>query len=62
MGTHVLSLRIDTELYESLRRHADRRGMNVQDYIVQTLIREDFDERFKVSIDETERLSATWSQ
>lgn len=55
MGTHVLSLRIDGELLDRLRDHASKRGMSVQDYVVRTLIRDDFDERFKVAVDETER-------
>ncbi len=29
--------------------------MTVQDYVVRTLVRDDFDERFKTSVDETER-------
>ncbi|MFI0151827.1 hypothetical protein [Streptomyces lydicus] len=56
MGSQVLSLRVEGELLERLRQHAAKRGMSVQDYVVRTLIREDFDERFKSSIDETERL------
>ncbi|MHC0429952.1 ribbon-helix-helix protein, CopG family [Streptomyces sp. O3] len=55
MGTNVLSLRIDGELLERLRRHAAKRGMSVQDYVVRTLIRDDFDERFKAAVDETEK-------
>ncbi|GHD76873.1 hypothetical protein GCM10010336_55180 [Streptomyces goshikiensis] len=55
MGTHVLSMRIDGELLERLRHHAAKRGMSVQDYVVRTLIRDDFDERFKSSVDETEK-------
>ncbi|WKX71014.1 ribbon-helix-helix protein, CopG family [Streptomyces sp. XD-27] len=51
----VLSLRIDTELLDRIRRHAAKRGMSVQDYVVRTLIRDDFDERFQTSVDETER-------
>ncbi|MFH8678195.1 hypothetical protein [Streptomyces lydicus] len=56
MGSQVLSLRVEGELLERLRQHAAKRGMSVQDYVVRTLIREDFDERFKSSVDETERL------
>ncbi|MFF7410717.1 hypothetical protein [Streptomyces lydicus] len=56
MGSRVLSLRVDGELLERLRQHAAKRGMSVQDYVVRTLIREDFDERFKSSVDETARL------
>ncbi|AYG81373.1 ribbon-helix-helix protein, CopG family [Streptomyces sp. ASQP_92] len=55
MGTSVLSLRIDGELLERLKHHAARRGMSVQDYVVRTLMRDDFDERFKAAVDETER-------
>ncbi|WP_314225758.1 CopG family antitoxin [Streptomyces zaehneri] len=55
MGTSVLSLRIDEELLERLRQHAAKRGMSVQDYVVQTLIRDDFDERFQTAVDETEK-------
>ena len=55
MGTSVLSLRIDHELLERLREHAAKRGMSVQDYVVRTLIRDDFDERFKSAVDETEK-------
>ncbi|SOD85730.1 Ribbon-helix-helix protein, copG family [Streptomyces sp. Ag109_G2-15] len=55
MGTTVLSLRIDGELLERLRHHAARRGMSVQDYVVRTLIRDDFDERFQAAVEETEK-------
>ncbi|GAB2834632.1 ribbon-helix-helix protein, CopG family [Streptomyces sp. NPDC054796] len=51
----VLSLRIDTDLFDRVHAHAAKRGMSVQDYVVRTLVREDFDERFKESVDETER-------
>lgn len=55
MGTSVLSLRIDGELLERLRDHAAKRGMSVQDYVVGTLIRDDFDERFQSAVEETEK-------
>ncbi|MFH9859991.1 ribbon-helix-helix protein, CopG family [Streptomyces sp. NPDC017202] len=55
MGTDVLSLRMDHELLERLRRHAARRGMSVQDYVVRTLMRDDFDERFQTAVEETEK-------
>jgi succinate dehydrogenase flavin-adding protein (antitoxin of CptAB toxin-antitoxin module) len=55
MGTSVLSLRIDHDLLERLRHHAARRGMSVQDYVVRTLIRDDFDARFQTAVEETER-------
>ncbi|WP_193563872.1 ribbon-helix-helix protein, CopG family [Streptomyces sp. L-9-10] len=55
MGSTVLSLRIDGELLDRLRHHAAIRGMSVQDYVVRTLIRDDFDERFKSAVEETEK-------
>ncbi|MFE7331357.1 hypothetical protein ACFU8W_41930 [Streptomyces sp. NPDC057565] len=55
MGSTVLSLRVDGELLDRLRRHAAKRGMSVQDYVVRTLIRDDFDERFKTAVDETQK-------
>jgi predicted DNA binding CopG/RHH family protein len=55
MGTSVLSLRIDEELLDRLRDHAAKRGMSVQDYVVGTLVRDDFDERFQSAVEETER-------
>ncbi|MZD09921.1 ribbon-helix-helix protein, CopG family [Streptomyces sp. SID5785] len=55
MGSTVLSLRIDGELLGRLKDHAAKRGMSVQDYVVRTLIRDDFDERFKTAVEETER-------
>ncbi|MCX5082430.1 BrnA antitoxin family protein [Streptomyces sp. NPDC056121] len=54
MGSTVLSLRIDGELLERLKAHAAKRGMSVQDYVVRTLIRDDFDERFATSVEKTE--------
>ncbi|WP_254076761.1 hypothetical protein [Streptomyces pacificus] len=50
----VLSLRMDGELLDRLREHAARRGTSVQDYVVRTLVRNDFDERFKAAVDETD--------
>ncbi|MEU6438773.1 MULTISPECIES: ribbon-helix-helix protein, CopG family [unclassified Streptomyces] len=55
MGTDVLSLRIDGELLDRMRTHAARRGMTVQDYVIRTLVREDFDERFKAAVEKTEK-------
>jgi predicted DNA binding CopG/RHH family protein len=55
MGTSVLSVRIDRELLDRLRDHAAKRGMSVQDYVVRTLIHDDFDERFQAAVEETER-------
>ncbi|MFE3329093.1 ribbon-helix-helix protein, CopG family [Streptomyces sp. NPDC059176] len=55
MGSTVLSLRIDGELLDRVRERAAKRGMSVQDYVVRTLMRDDFDERFKASVDETEK-------
>ncbi|MGW1378722.1 hypothetical protein ACWD6P_31275 [Streptomyces sp. NPDC002446] len=61
MGSRVLSLRVDGELLERIRQHAAKRGMSVQDYVVRTLIREDFDERFNSSVDETKKLGVRWT-
>ncbi|MGK5631925.1 ribbon-helix-helix protein, CopG family [Streptomyces sp. URMC 123] len=58
MGSTVLSLRIDGELLDRIRQHAAKRGMSVQDYVVRTLIRDDFDERFQSSVDRTEKFYA----
>ncbi|MDH6628907.1 putative DNA binding CopG/RHH family protein [Streptomyces sp. LBL] len=55
MGTSVFSLRMDEELLERLRHQAAKRGMSVQDYVVRTLLRNDFDERFQSAVEETER-------
>ena len=55
MGTEVFSLRIDHDLIERLRGHAARRGMSVQDYVVRTLMRDDFDQRFQTAVEETEK-------
>ncbi|MBQ0867805.1 hypothetical protein ACH4RA_31535 [Streptomyces smyrnaeus] len=53
--SQVLSLRIEAALFERLNGHAAKRGMSVQDYVVRTLVRDDFDERFKASVERTER-------
>ncbi|MEV0120736.1 toxin-antitoxin system HicB family antitoxin [Streptomyces sp. NPDC050703] len=55
MASTVLSVRMDSDLHDRLREHAAKRGMSVQDYVVRTLIRDDFDERFATSVEETER-------
>ncbi|MER7728049.1 ribbon-helix-helix protein, CopG family [Streptomyces sp. NPDC096323] len=55
MGSTVLSLRIDGELLDRLKQHAAKRGMSVQDYVVRTLLRDDFDERFQAAVEETEK-------
>ncbi|GGS04467.1 hypothetical protein GCM10010252_48840 [Streptomyces aureoverticillatus] len=49
----MLSLRIDVALLDRIRQHAAKRGMSVQDYVARTLIRDDFDERFATSVEET---------
>ncbi|WEH37751.1 hypothetical protein PZB75_18790 [Streptomyces sp. AM 4-1-1] len=54
MGSTVLSLRVDGELLDRLRRRAATRGMSVQDYVVRTLVRDDFDERFQAAVEKTE--------
>ena len=55
MGTSVLSLRIDGEQLDRLRDHPSKRGMSVQDYVLQTHIRDDYDERFQSAVEETEK-------
>jgi hypothetical protein len=55
MSSNVLSLRIDDELLDRLRKHATRRGMSIQDYVLQLLVRDDFDERFSAAVEETRR-------
>ncbi|WP_433890039.1 ribbon-helix-helix protein, CopG family [Streptomyces sp. CA-111067] len=58
MASRVLSLRIDGDLWERISDHAARRGMTAQDYVVQALVRDDFDERFKAAVEETDRFYA----
>jgi hypothetical protein len=53
--TGVLSVRMDGELLDRLRERAARSGTSVQDHVVRTLVREDFDERFRSAVEETER-------
>lgn len=55
MDSTVLSLRMDSELCARLHAYAARRGMSVQDYVIRTLVREDFDERFHAAVEETDR-------
>lgn len=55
MTSKVLSVRIDSELLDRLTGHAARRQMTVQDYVLGLLVRDDFDERFKAAVEETER-------
>lgn len=55
MASRVFSLRMDAQLWDRICEHAARRGMTAQDYVVATLVREDFDERFKAAVEETDR-------
>ncbi|MBY8882472.1 BrnA antitoxin family protein [Streptomyces sp. PLK6-54] len=55
MASRVLSLRLDGDLWERIRDHAAKRGMSAQDYVIRTLIREDFDERFMAAVEATDR-------
>ncbi|CAG7639431.1 ribbon-helix-helix protein, CopG family [Actinacidiphila bryophytorum] len=55
MASRVLSLRIDADLWDRIREHAAKRGMSAQDYVVTALVRDDFDERFKAAVEETDR-------
>jgi predicted DNA binding CopG/RHH family protein len=59
MASRVLSLRIDASLWDRIRDHAAKRGMSAQDYVVRTLIRDDFDERFQSAVEETARFYGT---
>lgn len=58
-ASRVLSLRIDAELLDRVAEHAAKRRMTVQDYVLRTLIRDDFDERFQAAVDETRRFFAS---
>lgn len=51
----VLSLRLERLLFERLQEHSAKRGMSVQDYVIRTLARDDFDERFRTAVEETDR-------
>ncbi|MFE1247037.1 ribbon-helix-helix protein, CopG family [Streptomyces sp. NPDC058766] len=53
--TSVLSLHMDHDLLERVRHHAARGRTSVQDPVVRTLIRDDFDQRFRTAVQETER-------
>ncbi|WP_327290650.1 hypothetical protein [Streptomyces sp. NBC_01198] len=55
MASRVLSLRIDADLWDRIRERAAKRGMTAQDYVVTTLVRDDFDERFTAAVEETRR-------
>ncbi|OII61280.1 ribbon-helix-helix protein, CopG family [Streptomyces sp. CC53] len=46
---------MDEGLLDRVRQHAARSGMSVQDYVVRTLVRADFDERFSAAVDETQK-------
>ncbi|OEU87490.1 hypothetical protein DB35_24290 [Streptomyces abyssalis] len=59
MTSKVLSLRMDSDLFDRLHAHAAKRGMSVQDYVVRALVRDDFDERLQTSVEETERFHAS---
>jgi len=56
MASRVLSLRMDADLWDRIRDRAAKRGMTAQDYVAAMLVRDDFDERFKAAVEETERL------
>lgn len=57
-GSKVLSLRMDAELLERITAHAAKRGATVQDYVLHLLVRDDFDQRFRSSVEATERFYA----
>ncbi|MEZ3177218.1 ribbon-helix-helix protein, CopG family [Streptomyces pimonensis] len=54
-GTGVFGLRIDRDLLERFRGHAAGRGMGVRGHAVQTLVRDDSDQRFRAAAEETEK-------
>ncbi|GGO86942.1 ribbon-helix-helix protein, CopG family [Wenjunlia tyrosinilytica] len=56
MGTTVLSLRLDSDLLERIRMRAAQRGTTVRDYVLDTLTRDDFDQRFSASVEEAQEL------
>ncbi|MGP3999010.1 ribbon-helix-helix protein, CopG family [Streptomyces sp. 8N706] len=53
MATRMLSVRIDSETLESVKERAAARGMTVQEFVVTTLQRDEFEERFKEAFTET---------
>ncbi|GAA4687085.1 hypothetical protein GCM10023347_48280 [Streptomyces chumphonensis] len=55
MTSRVLTLRMDGALLERLAQHAAQRRMTLQDYVVRALARDDFDQRFRASVERTER-------
>jgi hypothetical protein len=59
MASRVLSLRTDADLWDRIRDHAAKRGMSAQEYVVRTLVRDDFDERFTTAVEETDRFYGT---
>ncbi|MBW1597052.1 ribbon-helix-helix protein, CopG family [Streptomyces sp. JJ38] len=59
MTSRVLTLRIDDELLGRLTQHAARRRMTLQDYVLRTLARDDFDQRFRACVEKTERFYGT---
>ncbi|MGR8009938.1 hypothetical protein [Streptomyces hypolithicus] len=53
MATRMLSVRIDSDSLESIKERAAARHMTVQEYVVTTLQRDEFEERFKAAFRET---------
>ncbi|MET9511056.1 BrnA antitoxin family protein [Streptomyces flavidovirens] len=56
MATRMLSVRIDSDSLESIKERAAARDMTVQEYVVTTLQRDEFVERFKAAFRETMEL------
>ncbi|MGW0563021.1 hypothetical protein ACWDZ4_20940 [Streptomyces sp. NPDC003016] len=56
MATRMLSVRIDSDSLEAIKERAAARGMTVQEYVVTTLQRDEFEERFKAAFRETMEL------
>ncbi|WP_079144513.1 hypothetical protein [Streptomyces agglomeratus] len=53
MATRMLSVRIDSDSLESIKERAAARDMTVQEYVVTTLQRDEFTERYKEAVLET---------
>ncbi len=53
MATRMLSVRIDSDSLESIKERAAARDMTVQEYVVTTLQRDEFVERYREAVRET---------
>ncbi|MET9291105.1 hypothetical protein [Streptomyces sp. NPDC003077] len=53
MATRMLSVRIDSETLESVKARAAERGMTMQEFVVTTLRRTEFEDRFQQAFAQT---------